>query len=233
MGGGVAVRNCYDFDCNDETEFWHVVKDNNGTIEQHSSKVRNQIRKSLKTFYYKQVDSQEIKQNGYDVYRTAAESYKVKTYVRTYDEFVDMIVAAEKENNMEYWAGYSQETGEMACFSMNKIIGDYCDYSTIKINPKFLGNTYPMYGLMYTMNAEYLGARHFRYVDDGARSITEHSNIQPFLIEKFGFRRAYCHMQIKYVWWLGVAVKTLYPFRKIIPIRQVKSILYQEEICRK
>lgn len=209
-----------------------VVKSGESAIESYHTKTRNMVRRALKSYDYRRAGGNEIKNNGYEVYKTATSSYKVKSYVRNYEEFVSMIDEAENENKMEFWAGYSRETGEMACFSMNKIHQDYCDYSTIKINPKYLGNTYPMYGLMYTMNKVYLGVRDFKYVDDGARSITEHSNIQPFLIEKFGFRKAYCHMQIEYVWWLKIAVVVLYPFRKIIPSRKVKSVLYQEEMAR-
>ena len=35
------------------------------------------------------------------------------------------------------------------------------------------------------MNRYYLEELKLKYVNDGARSITEHSNIQPFLIDTF------------------------------------------------
>ena len=82
------------------------------------------------------------------------------------------------------------------------------------------------------MNRYYLDERKVMYVNDGARSITNHSNIQPFLIDKFNFRKAYCHLEIKYKWWLEFAVKCLYPFRKIIPVRQIKAILDMEAMAR-
>lgn len=82
------------------------------------------------------------------------------------------------------------------------------------------------------MNRYYLEELGVKYVNDGARSITEHSNIQPFLIDKFHFRKAYCRLQVKYQWWVGIVVKLLYPFRKLIPVLKVKSILNMEAMSR-
>lgn len=103
----------------------------------------------------------------------------------------------------------------------------------MKANPAYLKNsTYPYYGLIYEMNRYYLDELKLKYVNDGARSITEHSNIQPFLIEKFNFRKAYCKLQIEYQWWMKLGVNVLYPFRNIIPVRTVKAILNMEAMKR-
>ncbi|MGM9704630.1 MAG: hypothetical protein ACI3YB_01395 [Prevotella sp.] len=50
------------------------------------------------------------------------------------------------------------------------------------------------------MNRHYLENRKLKFVSDGARSITNHSNIQPFLIDKFKFRKAYCNIRLTYKW---------------------------------
>jgi hypothetical protein len=70
------------------------------------------------------------------------------------------------------------------------------------------------------------------YVNDGARSITNHSNIQPFLIDKFNFRKAYCRLNIYYKCWLGITIKILYPFRKFISNTTVKAVLNIEAMAR-
>ena len=82
------------------------------------------------------------------------------------------------------------------------------------------------------MNEYYLGEKKYRYVADGARSITEHSHIQDFLIQNFNFRKAYCQLEVHYCWWMKLAVKMLYPFRKIIPLQRVKAILNMEAMQR-
>ena len=108
------------------------------------------------------------------------------------------------------------------------------EYNMMKCDPKFLHNsTYPYYyGLIYEMNRYYLEELGLGYVNDGARSLTEHSNILGFLIEKFNFRRAYGRVQIAYQWWFGIIVKVLYPFRRWIKHPQVRGILRLEEVRR-
>ncbi len=71
-----------------------------------------------------------------------------------------------------------------------------------------------------------------RYVYDGTRSITHHSNIQEFLLVKFKFRKAYCRLQIGYVWWLRIIVCLLYPFRRLISNNSVRAVLNQEAMRR-
>ena len=82
------------------------------------------------------------------------------------------------------------------------------------------------------MNRYYLNELKLRYVSDGARSITEHSNIQPFLINKFKFRKAYCNLKLYYKWWFGIAVKLIYPFRRFIANGKAKAILNMEAMAR-
>lgn len=58
-----------------------------------------------------------------------------------------------------------------------------CDYERYK-------QFYPSYGLLFTMINHYLSIVGIRYVSDGSRTMTGHSNVQNFLIEKFNFRKA-------------------------------------------
>ncbi len=67
---------------------------------------------------------------------------------------------------------------------------------------------------------------------DGARSITEHSHIQDFLMQNLNFRKAYCQLEVHYKWWMKIAVKMMYPFRKIITLPRIKAILNMEAMQR-
>lgn len=123
------------------------------------------------------------------------------------------------------------ETDKLVAFCMNAVTDESCEYRTMKAIPEYQ-KKYAYYGLIYDMNQYYLEVRKLKYVNDGGRSITNHSNIQPFLIDKFNFRKAYCHFDIKYKWWLCFAVNCLYPFRKLIPVRQVRALLDMEAMAR-
>lgn len=225
--GGLMIRNAYDFDCGQETSFWYVIKDSFGGMEELSSKMRNQVKKCFKTMRVEKITSDELKKNGYPVFVEASESYKVKSIPPTEEEFLSRINNAEEN---EFWGCYDIETNKLVAFSMNCVSAESCEYRTMKAIPAFQ-KLYAYYGLIYEMNRYYLEERGLKYVNDGGRSITNHSNIQPFLIEKFNFKKAYCHFDIYYKWWLRVAVRTLYPFRKLIKVPQVQSLLNMEAMA--
>lgn len=227
--GGVMVRNTYDFDCKEDTDFYFVIKDNFGGFGELSSKMRNQIRRCFKTMSVRRISADFLLEEGYEVYKAAAENYSVKSIPPTIQEFKDRLNSGEEN---DYWGCFDLNTGSLVAFSMNAVTEESCEYRTLKAIPEFQ-RKYAYYGLIYTMNQYYLEHVGLQYVNDGARSITQHSNIQLFLIEKFNFRKAYCHLEITYKRWFGIIVKVLYPFRKYIPMRSVQAILRQEEYNRK
>lgn len=230
--GGVIVRNCFDFDCEEETSYWYVIKDSFAGMDELSSKMRNQVKKSLKTYYVERISPDEFKRIGLSIYNSAQENYRIKASLVSQETINEMAAIADK-GDVDIWAVYTKEGRIPVAIAYNTVSSDCCEYNTMKCNPAYLRNsTYPYYGLIFEMNRYYLQELGLKYVNDGARSITEHSNIQPFLIEKFNFRKAYCHLNIHYKWWFGLAVKCLYPFRKIIPNHKVKSILNMEAMAR-
>ena len=232
--GGLFVRNVYDFDTPTPTSFWYVIKDSFGGLEELTSGARRDVRKSLRTYNVRRITVDELRTVGYPIFASAQESYKVKCEVVSQEAFDAMIDTYEKKGErMEYWGVEKIESGEIVAVAVNTLKESSCEYSTLKCKPEALKDgTQPYYGLIYEMNRHYLTERGMKYVNDGARSITNHSNIQPFLISKFKFRKAYCQLSIHYKWWLGVIVKILYPFRKLIPIKKVSQMLDMEAMCR-
>lgn len=226
--GGVMVRNVYDFDCKNETSFWYVIKDSFGGMNELSSKMRNQVKKCFKTMRVEKISAEYLLENGYDVFVKASDNYHVKAIPPSKEEFEKRIKNAEEN---EYWGVIDSETEVLVAFSMNAVSNESCEYRTMKAIPKYQ-KLYAYYGLIFEMNRYYLEDRGLKYVNDGARSLTNHSNIQPFLIDKFNFRKAYCHFDIHYQWWLGFGIKILYPLRKLIAIRQVKALFEMESLKR-
>ncbi len=221
------IRNAYDFDCGQETSFWYVIKDSFGGMEELSSKMRNQVKKCFKTMRIAQLSPEELKEQGYNVFIEATNSYKIKAVPPTREEF-NRRIDYSVEN--DYWGCFDIESNQLVAFCMNAVSDESCEYRTMKAIPAYQ-KQYAYYGLIYEMNRYYLEERKLKYVNDGGRSITNHSNIQPFLIEKFNFRKAYCYFDMHYKWWLGIAVKILYPFRKLIKMRQVQSLLNMEAMA--
>lgn len=226
--GGLMVRNTYDFDCKEETSFWYVIKDSFGGMEELSSKMRNQVKKCFKTMRVEKITADYLLQYGYQVFVKATDNYKVKAVPPTKAEFEERIRNAEEN---EFWACFDIESEKMVAFCMNAVTAESCEYRTMKAIPEFQ-KKYAYYGLIYEMNRFYFEERGVKYINDGARSITNHSNMQPFLIDKFNFRKAYCNFSVYYKQPLGIAVQLLFPFRKWIKINKVRALLDMEAMAR-
>ena len=228
--GGLMVRNTYDFDKNNNS-FWFIIKDNFKGLEELNHNTRRKIRKSLKTYNYLLINKKHILDNGYDIIKSAFADYPVKDRNISKKWFNDYF--NKNEDNYHFWGCFEKENNRLAGFSFNHVWDEACEYNFMCILPECRKNaTYPYYGLLHSMNQYYLGEKKMRYVSDGARSITQHSNIQLFLRKNFNFRKAYCKLDIHYQWWFGLIVKSLYPFRKYISLPKVKAILRQEEFFR-
>lgn len=226
--GGYLVENIYDFDCKEETSAWFIIKDNFGGMEELSSNMRNQVRKSLKLFEVKRITNEYLAKNGYEVFRAAQIGYGLKDGEFENEENWKR---GTLNTNLELWGAICKENGRLAAYGENQVTEFSCGYRVLKADPAYR-KQYAYYGLIYEMNRHYLEERGLKYVNDGFRSLTEHSNIQPFLIEKFKFRKAYCKVNIVYKWWVGIAVRMLYPFRKIVRVAKLLALLRVEEIRR-
>jgi len=223
--GGLLVRNTYNFDCQEETKFWFVVKDRFGDMEELSPRVRNKIRHAQKAFDYQLIDLALLKEKGYPILAETFADYTATD--RTINE-ADFKAYLEVYQ-FDYWGVFNKENSELVGFSCVRRWTDSCEYDLSGMMTRYKRDgSYPFYGLYHAMNQYYLGEQGFRYVSDGTRSITEHSHIHDFLIQNFNFQKAYCHLAVHYQWWMKLAVKILYPFRRLIKIPKIKAILNME-----
>ena len=227
--GALFVRNVYNWDCGEETSFWYIIQDAPITMESLHSKCRNQVRRSYNTLNFRVLSGGGI-EDLYNVYSSAFSRYKVQTsQPMSFNEFSKHVNGVSKI--ADFWGAFDKETGKLIAYAEVVIQNNAAKYTALKAIPEEMNRTYPFYGLLYEMNRYYIEEKKFVYVTDGARSITEHSNIQTFL-EKFNFRRAYCHFHVTYVWWLDAIVKLLYPFRNFIHNQKLTFLLRQEAINR-
>jgi len=228
--GGLLVRNTYNFDCQRETGFWFVIKDSFNGFQDVPSKYRSRIKKALDAFYIQQVPQEYLLKNGYDLYIKTVKSYRIRTKPLTHKEFEDLFF--KKNYNFDYWVCIHKDTARLAAFSINQLIDNTACYLIMKFLPDFNAKLHPSYGLIYEMNRYYLDEKKMLFVSDGTRSLTNHSEFQPFLIKKFKFRKAYCDLHVVYQSWLGLTVKLLFPFRRYIKGHSIAAILRQEEWAR-
>ncbi len=224
--GGWMVRNTYQFDCKQETNFWYIIKDSIGGLEELSSNVRRKVRRSLEQFDYRLIDKNTIRDQGYSIIQDTYKNYQIKDRSmsqKIFDKYLDYC----NNNEYDYWGIFNKEENRLVGFCAVHIWNNCCEFGKTGIYSQYKKQSfYPYYGLYYKMNEYYLNQHHFKYVTDSSRSITEHSNIHQFLEQNFNFRKAYCHLQVTYNWWFGIIVRLLYPFRTFVPSRNVRAVLF-------
>lgn len=230
--GGLMVRNTYNFDCQQETAFWSIIKDTYGGLEELTSKTRNRIMKAFDNLEFKLIDLSMVKEFGYPILKATYEDYAVSDREMNNDVFESYLQVYNYKKH-ECWGIFDKADGKMIGFQINWLWDNACQYDLIGVLPQYKRNqSFPYYGLFHTMNQYYLQEKGLLYVTDGTRSVSEHSNIQPFMEEKFNFRKAYCQLAIHYRLWMKIAVNLLYPFRKIITLPRIKAILNMEAMQR-
>lgn len=231
--GGYFVRNTYDFDCPEKTDYWYIVKDRFLGFDELTANTKSRVNKAFEHLDYRLTDISLIKEQGYPIIKATYEDYAVSDRKLSAEEFQDMLHRLELEEH-DCWGIFDKADGKLIGYQINRLWENACEYTVVGVLPEYKRNQmFPYYGLFYRMNEYYLKEKGFRYVTDGSRSITEHSNIQPFLEEKFHFRKAYCHLAIYYQWWMRIAVAVLYPFRRIITNPKVKAVLNIEAMSGK
>ena len=230
---GLMIRNTFDFDCKEETSFWYLIKDRFESFEELSGNTRKKVRRSLEKLEFRKVDNRYIKAFGYPILKASFDDYSIKDRITNSRTFENYLKECESKD-YDYWGIFDRINDSFIGFFTVMLWKDSCEYGLVAVLPEYKrkNTTYPYYGLFYTMNQYYLEEKGFRYVTDGARSITEHSHIQDFLVEKFLFRKSYCRLSVHYRWWLKIMVNLLYPFRKIITLPRIRAILNMEAMQR-
>lgn len=224
-----------DFDCAVEFPWWHVIKDVPESLDVLPKKTRYMIRKAEAAYEAIPVEVDVILEHGYQVYVDAYKRYE--TYEPMYSEEEFTRAVSQLPDGTEWWAVFDRQSGRIVAFSENYVEGETCFYVSMWFDPdamsKFVG-----YLLFHKMEIYYLYERRFRYVSDGARSLSHDTNIHDFLISKFNFRRAYAKLNVVYSPWLGVLVAAAYPFRRVLDksslaVARKASILLKQESIRR
>lgn len=232
--GAYFARWTTNFDFSTETNFWYVIHDTPMLIQDYSKNTRSKIRRGLKRCKVKLVDKKELKERGFAAYRKAFLRYKTNVYPKSYQDFKDEIDSLE--GVWHFWAIYNSDN-ILIGYSQNRIFENYCDYSTVKFHPDYL-NLYPSYALFFTMNHYYLNQHNFKYVNDGAKSMSHDTNIQNFLMQKFKFRKAYCKLHLRYRPIVKLIINILFPFKFLISkiqvgiFQKINVLLNHEQIIR-
>jgi len=239
-GGGIPVlaRWISDWDLGMATEFWYIIKDNKFDIASLKAKRRYEINKGKRNFDVSLIDpTQYIDQLLY-VQEEALKSYPLKYRPKNidYNQYI-----SELHSKWDFiYGAFLRETGELVGYAFLNDQKDFVEFQVLKVIPSYekLGvNAAIIVKILEDLEGRFDGKF---YIVDGARNISHETKFQDYLEKYFGFRKAYCKLNIKYRPSIIPIVKILYPIRKQLKkfdrnsmIHQVNGVLFMEEIARK
>ena len=236
-GYPLLARWTSDYDCEENTGWWYVVKEAPFNIEEFSSKRRKNIRQSLKKCYVTQIDPLEYCDDLYYVYKAAFLKYKDADNELTFEDFRDRC-QKDKKDKVEYWGGFSTEKNLLIGYMTVESHEDYVETCVAKYHPDYL-KARVSDAIHFTVLEYYLNGKGKKYVSSGTRNINHITNAQQYKIDNFGFRCVYCKLHVEYNPVIKPIVYLLYPFRKVIKkmdknvrVHQIVSVLTMEEIVR-
>lgn len=214
-----------DFDCGKETEWYYVIKDDEFDISKLNSNRRYKINKGNKNFYTKVINPQEYVNDIYEVTTLAFMSYPLKYRpVIKRAEFIRNFQQGDMKKRV-FIGVFDKRTDKMCGYASLYCYDDCMDYSVHKTIPneeKRQVNAALVFGVLQYFEAH----SEYRYLNDGARNIRHETAFQDYLQKYFGFRKAYCKLNIVYHPVVDIVVKMIYPFRNIINFFKNTRITY-------
>lgn len=230
-----------DFDCGEATSWWYTVKREAFDINLLKSNRRYKITKGVKYFEVRQIDPRQYARELYQVYMDAMTGYPAE--YRRSKEFSDfersMIGLSEDGEVQRIYAAFFRETNELCGYIHVPVHETWAALSALKTKPQFEKyqiNAALVYYMLEDLKDRMDGSF---YISDGERNIQHKTNFPDYLENYFMFRKAYCHLHIRYRPIVKPLVYGLYPFRKLLKkadknslIHKINGVLVMEEIRR-
>lgn len=199
-----------DWDCNYETDWWYVIKDSPFDIAELKAKRRYEINKGKKNFEVKRINPEDFIDELTEVQIAAFSAWPEK-YRPTVDKAQFRESVKEWKSKVVY-GGFSREDNRLCAYSLLNEHSEYLEFNVLRTVPEYerLGINAAMVVAIVEDYNERLGNNF--YINDGSRSIRHETAFQDYLEKYFGFRKAYCKLNIKYRFPIGWIVKILFPF---------------------
>lgn len=227
------------FDQETESAWWYVIRKGSYSLEQCSRSTRSKIRRGLKKLIVRPVSLTEMEDQGYSVCKAAMTRYHATGALLSPEKFHDRLMAArDYDHIIEYIGVFCDD--ELVAFSENHLQDGGVFWENIWYHPDYLG-MYSSYVLTHYMLEYYLNDRSLLYVSDGCRSIYHQTGVQDFLMERFGFERAFSKLQVVYSPVFLAVIFLVYPFHSLLDrvhlrgapfLDKGRAVLFQERIRR-
>ena len=223
------------------TEWWYCIKDDPLDLSALKSKRRNEINKGIRNFEVRLIDAEDHREALYRIYDNVLLSYERFSGRRLTREQYYKSISTWKDRYTTYGA-FLRESGELAGFAQVREFDDFIDFSGCKADPDYekFGCNAALVCFLCEHYADRISSG--QYILDGERNILHQTHFQDYLEKYFGFRKAYCKINVRYKAWFKLLVKIIYPFRNVFVktalcrkpfFEKIGAILKLEEIVRK
>lgn len=229
-----------EFDCGYETQWWYVIKDEPFDIGALNAKKRYKVNRGLRFFEVKRIDPvcyvEDIYRIQVDAYADYPEKYrpvvdreKLRSKIETEWTQPEVLVFGAFHRETERLEGYIQMTVNGRCIHSNaQKATPACE--KFQINYALLAGV--LEDLKDQLNSGY-------YISVGSRNIQHETAFQNFVEDIFGFRKAYCRLNVAYNPRIAWGVGLLYGFRGLLGkldhigiVHKINGVLKMEEIIR-
>lgn len=239
-GGALLARWTSEWDRDAETNWYFVIKDTPFDIDALKSKRRYEIRKGNRNFDVRRIDPMEHLDELLNIQIKAFSAYP-ESYRPTglnMDNLTRDVEEWEKSNG-DVFGTFRRETGELCGYSVLIPRKKEIQFKIEKTDPATERegvNAATVNGILEYYRDD---LENGKYICDGERPMYHETHFQDYLIKYFGFRKAYCKLNIVYRPGVSAAVKVLFPFRKLImkldgssAFHKVNGVLKMEAIAR-
>ena len=230
-----------DFDWKEKTDWYYLVKDTLYEPEKLNKKKRYNINRGRKHFEIKIINPCNYSKELYDVLKDSFESYpSIYRPILNKEKIIYGIKSGEW-NNLIVFAAFEKSTNKIGGFTTIAINGKRIETLTqkaTKIGEKNRVNYALVDGYLLYFNEK---IKNGYYICGGERNLVHKTNWHEIKIDYFGFRKAYCKLNIAYRPILRPIVFILYLFRRTINhlknksslLYKINAVLEMETIARK
>lgn len=236
----VFARWTSEFDCGYETRWWYVIKAEPFDLAALNAKKRYKVNRGIRFFDVRRIDPLRHME---DIYRVQVDAYQ--DYPEKYRPTVDKekLFAAIRQEwtrpEMIVFGAFHRETGALEGYIQMSVNGK-CIYSNAqKATPayeKFQINYALLAGVLEDLKDQLAEGY---YISVGSRNVQHETAFQDFVEDIFGFRKAYCRLNVAYNPRIGWVIPILYSFRGLLTkldhigiVHKINGVLQMEQIVR-
>lgn len=223
-----------DWDCRTENSWYWIVNDSPFDVSKLKSKYRYEMKKAQENFDVKVIDPLSYVDDLYEIRVSSLSSYpKAYRIIPEKEQFAKSVGTFKKPT----FGAFYRETGKL-CGYITIVERDEVVYYSGQDVIKEYEKKYVNYALILKMLDYYSEKiQNGGYIVDGERNINHITKHQELLVKKFGFRKVYCKLNIKYRPIMKFALFFLYPLRNLFKkydsnkfVHMINGVLLLEEI---